>query len=256
MDNVLQSLAMSLVQFLPRLIVALLTFAAALLLAGPAARAVRRGLAWRMSNEQLLNALAKVTRWAVVTAGIVVALEQVNFNITGFLAGLGVAGLTIGFALQDITRNFVAGVLLMIRQPFVVGESVTAGGFSGTVEAITTRDTVIRTWDGELVTIPNTKVFEAPISNFTRSRKRMRTIKLGLSYEHDAERALELLRDAIRSVDGVLDEPAPSVWAESLGYSTMEITARFWVDTQAGDVLKVHSDAVLALERAAERAKD
>ena len=81
MDNVLQSLAMSLVQFLPRLIVALLTFAAALLLAGPAARAVRRGLAWRMSNEQLLNALAKVTRWAVVTAGIVVALEQVNWDV-------------------------------------------------------------------------------------------------------------------------------------------------------------------------------
>jgi small-conductance mechanosensitive channel len=87
----------------------------------------------------------------VLVLGTVVALGQVNFDVTGFVAGLGVAGVTIGFALQDIARNFVAGIILLIRQPFDIGDAVEVGDYAGSVLDITTRDTVLKTWDGEMV---------------------------------------------------------------------------------------------------------
>ena len=241
-------------QFIPSLIVALLTFVAALLLAGPAARGVRRGLARRTIEQGLLDLLVKSVRWAVIVTGLIVALEQVSFNVTGFLTGLGVAGLTIGFALQDISRNFVAGILLMVRQPFVAGDGVSVAGFAGTIVAVNTRDTVIRTWDGELTIVPNTKVFENPITNYTRSQHRMRTIKVTLNRGQDTASSMALLLEAIRGVPGVLESPAPSVWADDLNVIAITVNVRFWVDTKASDLLQVHSGAVIALEAAATRA--
>lgn len=251
LDAALQQLLVQALQFIPSLIVALVTFAVALLLARPAERAVRRALGLRITEKALLDLLAKLVRWAVIVVGLIAALEQVNFNLTGFLAGLGVAGLTIGFALQDITRNFVAGILLMVRQPFVIGDVVSAAGFVGTVTSVTARDTVIRTLDGEVVIVPNIRVFENPISNYTRSTERMRTIQVGLGYGQDAEHAMTVFLEAIYTVPGVLSEPAPTVWADALGDAAIALSVRFWVDTSASGLLQVHSDAVLALDAAA-----
>jgi len=253
LDEALQALLVRVLQFIPNLIVALLTFVATLLVAGPAARTVRRALARRIEEQGLLDLLSKLVRWTILVIGLTIALEQVNFNVTGFLAGLGIAGLTIGFALQDIARNFVAGILLMIRQPFVIGDGVSVAGFAGTVVAVNTRDTVIRTWDGEVVIVPNTKVFENPISNYTRSQKRMRTVKIALSHGQDATTVMALLGETIRAVPGVLETPPPSVWADELTLITTNLTVRFWVDTKASDLLQVHSDAVVALNAAVQR---
>ncbi len=249
-DQLLQELLVVMLHFTPRLIAALLTFGIALLLAGPAARAVQRSLSRRLEPQGLPRLLAKITRWAVVIGGGVIALEQVNFNVTGFLAGLGVAGLTIGFALQDITRNFVAGVLLMLRQPFVLDELITAGGFSGKVLDITIRDTMIQTLDGELVVIPNIKIFENPISNLSRSRLRQRNLVVQLPNQGDPAQALALLLAATAGTPGVLAAPQPTVWAEQLSEAAINVGVRFWVDTHTSDPLAVHSAVALALNRA------
>lgn len=254
LSQALQSLLVDALQFIPNLVVALITFVLTLLLAGPAARAMRRALALRIDEEGLLNLLTRFTRWSVIVIGVIIALQQVNFNVTGFLTGLGVVGLTIGFALQDIARNFVAGIILMIRQPFCVGDGVTVAGFSGTVLAVNPRDTVVKTWDGEMVVVPNINVFQNPISNFSRSQLRMRTIQIGLGYGQDAQSALALFLLTVESVPGVLDSPAPSVWADGLGNSTINLSARFWVDTKATNLFEVHSNVVLALNTAAEKA--
>ena len=253
-DQAMQALLVRVLQFVPNLIVALLTFLAGLLLAGPAARGVRRALALRIHEAGLLDLLAKLVRWAVIVTGLVIALEQVSFNVTGFVAGLGIAGLTIGFALQDIARNFVAGILLMIRQPFVIGDDVSVAGFAGTVVAVNTRDTVIRTRDGEHVIVPNIRVFENPITNYTRSQHRMRTVKIGLEREQDRARTMAQLLETIRGVPGVLETPAPTVWADDLTGAAITVSVRFWVDSKVSEPLHVHSDAVLALEAAAVRA--
>ena len=248
-----ETMVLSLLAFLPKLIVALITFVLGLIAAGPAARWTKVHAAKKIDNEDIVQLLCRLTRIAVIVITSIVALEQVNFNVTGFLAGLGVAGLTIGFALQDITKNFVAGVLLLIRQPFRVGNAVSIAGHAGTVQQINTRDTVLRTWDGEVVILPNIEVFTKPIINYTQARRRRRTIMIGLGYGQDARRAMALFEETLRNLPGVLPEPAPTLQAEALGDSAITLAARFWVDPHASDPFEVHSNAILALDAAAER---
>ena len=103
-------------RFIPRLIAALVIFGAGIFLSGWAARWAERAAKNRTSDPELLRLLSRLTRWAVLIVGLLLALEQVNFDLTAFVAGLGIIGFTVGFALQDIARNFVAGILLLIAK--------------------------------------------------------------------------------------------------------------------------------------------
>ncbi len=239
--------------FLPHLVVGIIVFAASILLAKPASRWVEKKSGSRIADPAITQLLAKVTQWVIIITGIVVGLEQVNFNVTGFIAGLGIAGLTVGFALQDITRNFVAGIILMTRKPFKIGDVVEIGSHTGTVTNINTRDTIIKTLDGKVVIIPNINVFNAAIINNTDLPNVRRTIKIGLGYEEDIAKSSQVFLDTINSVEGVLPDPAASVLAEHLGDSTVVLTAWFWVDQTRNSQLKVHSDVLRAIKETADK---
>jgi small-conductance mechanosensitive channel len=239
--------------FLPRLIVAIITFVATLLLSGAAARWAYQNTKKAIEDEETRRLLAKIVRWGVVIVGTIVALEQVNFDVTSFVAGLGIAGVTVGFALQDIARNFVSGILLLVRQPFNIGDAVEVAGHAGTVKEITTRDTVIETWDGIMEIIPNIDVFTNPIVNYSELPLRRRTVTIGLGYGQDVEQAKQIFLQAIRNVEGVQDEPAPEILAEGLGDSAMTLAARFWVNQETHNLFETHSWAVQAINDTAER---
>jgi small-conductance mechanosensitive channel len=239
--------------FLPRLIVAIITFVATLLLSGAAARWAYQNTKKAIEDEETRRLLAKIVRWGVVIVGTILALEQVNFDVTSFVAGLGIAGVTVGFALQDIARNFVSGILLLVRQPFNIGDAVEVAGHAGTVKEITTRDTVIETWDGVMEIIPNIDVFTNPIVNYSELPLRRRTVTIGLGYGQDVEQAKQIFLQAIRNVEGVQDEPAPEILAEGLGDSAMTLAARFWVNQETHNLFETHSRAVQAINDTAER---
>lgn len=239
--------------FLPRLIVAIITFVATLLLSGAAARWAYQNTKKAIEDEETRRLLAKIVRWGVVIVGTILALEQVNFDVTSFVAGLGIAGVTVGFALQDIARNFVSGILLLVRQPFNIGDAVEVAGHAGTVKEITTRDTVIETWDGIMEIIPNIDVFTNPIVNYSELPLRRRTVTIGLGYGQDVEQAKQIFLQAIRNVEGVQDEPAPEILAEGLGDSAMTLAARFWVNQETHNLFETHSWAVQAINDTAER---
>ncbi len=241
--------------FIPHLIVGIIVLALSLWLAKPASRWVEKKAAARITDPAITQLLAKVTQWAIIITGIVVALEQVNFNVTGFVAGLGIVGLTVGFALQDITRNFVAGIILMTRKPFKIRDMITVGSYAGTVLNINTRDTIIKTLDGEVVIIPNINVFNTPIVNHSDLPQQRRTVKIGLGYSEDITKASRIFLETINSVEGVLKNPAASVLAEFLGDSTVSLVARFWVDQTTHSLLSVHSDVVRAIKEIAENEK-
>lgn len=241
--------------FIPHLIAAVVTFIATLLLSSAAARWAKRALRQRNDDPELQELLGRIARWSVLILGTIIALEQINFDVTSFLAGLGIAGFTIGFALQDIARNFVAGVLLLVRQPFEIGDAVTVGdSYSGQIMEINTRDTVIKTWDGEHVVLPNMDIFSNPIINYSNVQYRRRTVYIGLGYDQDPDAAIEAFLDAIMSVEGVQEDPPPTVQAEELGNSSMQLAARFWVDQKAYGLFGVHSDVVIAIQNKAEEA--
>jgi small-conductance mechanosensitive channel len=249
----LQAFLEQVLRFIPKLIAALVTFGASLLASVLAARWTRKAVSTKIDDEETLLLLSRLARWTVIVLGTVLALDQVDFDVTGFVAGLGIAGLTIGFALQDITRNFIAGILLLVRQPFDIDDAVEVAGYTGTVLEITTRDTVLKTWDGETVILPNLEVFTKAIINYSDLPNRRRTIHIGLGYEEDTERATQVFLEAIQGVDGVLVDPAPTLLAEKLGDSTVDLAARFWVNQETHGLFDVHSAVVRTLKDVAER---
>ena len=254
-SNEFQQLAGDVVSFIPKLITAVFTFIVVLFLSSLADRWIRKLAGKRIENTETVKVLARLGRWSILIVGTVIALEQVNFNVTGFVAGLGIAGFTIGFALQDIARNFVSGLLLLIRQPFNIGDAVEISGFKGTIMDIDIRDTSIKTWDGELVILPNTNVLENPIKNFSGLTKRRRTVRIGVGYNEDLTRAKTSFLTAIQNVAGVESDPAPSLIAKELGDSALLVDAYFWVDQTKSDLFGVHSAVVQAINEAAQRDK-
>lgn len=254
-QEVLQAWLTSFLNFLPNIISAIVIFILTVWAANALAKAVRKISRKRIESEEVTQLIARIVRWSLLAIGTVVALGQVNFNVTGFIAGLGVAGFTIGFALQDIAKNFISGLMLLYRQPFNLGDWVKVSDYSGSVEDINVRDTVIRTKDGELVIIPNKDVFEAPIINYTHSALRRQTVMIGLGYEEDSERAITAFLDAIRAVPGVEQDPEPVIRAEALGESALTLAASFWVNQNKANILDVHSEAVKAIKRAADQSR-
>jgi len=247
----LQQLLQEFLQFLPKLVSAIITFIVFLILSKLAKKSIKKLLSKRISDEETQKLLTRLATWAILIFGTILALDQVDFNVTGFVAGLGIAGFTIGFALQDIAKNFVAGILLLIRQPISIGDIVEISGFSGTIQDIDIRDTSIKTFDGELVILPNADVLANPIKNFSGLEKRRRSVKIGLGYEEDVERAKGIFLTAIRTVQGVEAEPAPTVIAMELGDSALSLTAFFWLDQTKYGLYEVHSAVVEAISEAA-----
>jgi small conductance mechanosensitive channel len=252
---ILQGWLKSFIEFLPKIISALVIFFISVFGAGFLAKSVKKLSSKRIGSAEIQQLVFRITRWTIIVIGTIVALEQVNFNVTGFIAGLGVAGFTIGFALQDIAKNFISGLLLLYRQPFLIGDYVQLSDYSGTVKQINIRDTEIETLDGELVIIPNRDVFENAIINYTSSALRRRSVSIGLGYGEDVERATDVFINAIKGVEGVEDDPQPSIIVRELGDSALMMEARFWINQREASFLDVHSKVVTVIKKAAEENK-
>jgi small conductance mechanosensitive channel len=215
----------------PNFLSALIIFIASLYLARIVSGLLRRALSRGNPPLNVINLLAQLTRWAIVLIGTITALQRF-FDVTAFLAGLGIIGFTVGFALQDVMKNFAAGIILLIQKPFSVGEVIGVNGFDGTVLEITLRTTEMKALDGRLVTMPNADVLSNPIINYTRADRRRVDLSVGVSYDSDTELVRKLVLDAIQNVPGFVKEPAPSVGFSSFGDSAMELNANFWIDAR------------------------
>lgn len=239
--------------FLRDLLIGIIGFIIAVFASKILARAAERAVKRHTQNGESVILIKRVVRWSILVVGTIFALGQISPDLTAFLAGLGIAGIAVGYGIQDIARNFVAGVLLLVRQPFGKGDAVKISDYAGKVMDINLRDTVIQTWDGKTVILANSEVFTNAITNFSTHPIRRRTIIIGLGYGQDPGRTMQVFLEAMQDVPGVLDAPAPMIHAEELGNSAMQLAARFWVDQRTHSLLDVHSDVVLALNRAAER---
>jgi len=253
----LQNMLHQFLLFLPQLISAIVIFLASLYVAGLAARSVAAALARRHRpvDPEISMLLGRLSRWAIIIFGTIWALNQVNFNVTGFVAGLGIVGFTVGFALKDVAENFVAGVLLLIQQPFDIGEAISVNGFDGTVTDIRVRDTTIRTWDGLLVIIPNAKVYTNAITNYSKVEKRRIDLTVGVGYETDLQQAHEVMLATITQLPGVLqDDPAPMVVFDKFGDSAINTTLYFWFDPIQSGYFDVLVAAVKGIKTALDEA--
>lgn len=257
MDNISQipeDWATDLIRFIPSLVFSLVLFVASLAVAGVFSRTVRGTMKRRQADPELTLLAGQVTRWGTVILGCIVALQQVNFDVTAFLAGMGILGFTIGFAIQDVSKNFVAGTLLLLQQPFEIGDAIEVGDFSGTVVTIDLRATELRTFDGVNVLIPNADVFTSPIVNYSRTNRRRIDLAAGVAYDSDLELVCETAAEAIAAISGVLQDPAPDVVFENLGPSTVDFRVYYWVDTEQIGFLAAKDAGVKAIKTTFEEA--
>jgi len=239
--------------FIPKLIVALIIFFGMLYVASLAAKGVQKAAQKRDVDPELTKLFYRLTRWSLIILGTIWALGMVDFNVTGFVAGLGIAGLTIGFALKDIAENFIAGILLLLQQPFDIGENIEVTGYSGTVIDIAIRATTIRTWDGLMVIIPNAEVYKNAITNYSKVDKRRIGLDIGVGYETDLQKAHNTMLDVVAQLPGVVDDPEPTVVFKEFGDSAINASLYFWIDTEAVGFLVAQDAAVKGIKSAFER---
>lgn len=232
---------------IPNLIAALVIFVISLYAAALIRRVIQKALQEKNSNPQAVLLVSSLSYWTVLLLGLIVALEQVGFNLTAFLAGLGIAGFTIGFALQDVSKNFVSGILMLIQQPFSIGDAVEIGGISGIVLKVDLRSTEIRAFDGRLILIPNADVYTKPITNYSRTDWRRVEIKIGVAYNTDMEHARRVALDAIQNIDGLIVDRTPIIYFQEYGASTMNLAMYYYVNTNQTDQFVAKDTGLLAI---------
>jgi small-conductance mechanosensitive channel len=181
--------------------------------------------------ENLGRVLGRVSRWVFVSLGLLVGLLIAfpSFSVGQFVQLLGLGSLVAGIAFRNIFEDFLAGVLLLLNEPFRVNDQIVVKGYEGTIEDIQTRTTLIETYDGRRVVIPNSDFFTNPVVINTAYVRRRAEYDVGIGYGDDIELARRLILEAIDSVDGVLKVPSPEAIVMELADSAVILRARWWI---------------------------
>lgn len=242
------------INFLPRLGAAALILLVAHLLSKWLTRLLRNRMEHGKRDPELIVLLEMITRLGILALGIAVALEQIApGRFTSLIAGLGVGGIAIGFGLQDIIKNFISGILILLQQPFEIGDSIEVAGFGGTVLNISVRSTELKTWDGRIVIIPNGEVYASSIVNYSKSVHRRVSLTVGVGNDSDLDKVARITHQVIAGLPGVLKDPPPSVTFRNFGESSIDFTLLFWTDTMEVGINDARDAAIKALKEAFDR---
>jgi small conductance mechanosensitive channel len=197
-------------------------------------RVVRAGCNRSSLDMSLLlkNILVSTSGGTVMALGILMALSQVGISLTPMLAGLGVAGFIVGFALQDSLGNFAAGAMILIYRPFDVGDLVEVPGAGGLVKKMNLVSTTITTLDNQTLVVPNSKIWGDVIKNVTAQTERRVDLEFGIAYDDDIELAERVLTEIVIGHEKVLTEPKPTIKLHTLGDSSVNFIARPWTKTE------------------------
>jgi len=206
--------------------------------------------------REIGDLLGRIARIGILLLGMLVVLQLLGWGqaALSFVAGLGIAGIVIGFALQDIVKQFAAGVLLLMLRPFRVGDQVKIGAFEGRVVEVQIRATVLKTKDGDEVVIPNADVYTTAIVNSSRYDLHRHTIVVKVPVESDLSRTQATLAQALVGVAGVVANPAPTITATDLDDQAVNLAVHFWIDERASNPDHVRSGVIAAIRRALEQA--
>ena len=191
--------------------------------------------------------LRSIIRVVLMVAVVIAALDQLGVNTTSLLAILGAAGLAVGLALKDSLSNFAAGVMLILFRPFRVGDFIEAAGTSGVVENIQIFSTVLRTGDNRQIVVPNGPIFGGTIVNVSAKPTRRIDLVIGIGYDDDIRKAMDLIQQVLAAEERILADPAPALSVADLADSSVNLNVRPWVNS--GDYWAVRSDLLENIKR-------
>lgn len=191
-------------------------------------KALRKAMARANRKVLLVNFIVSVVTkvgWAIL---LVTILSRLGVDVTPLIAGLGVTGFILGFAFQESLGNFASGLMIAVNEPFKVGDVVDAAGHTGSVLEVNMMATVMLTPDNKRIVLPNKGVWGGPIVNYSAMDTRRVDLQVGIAYGEDVEKAVSVIRDAVRRVPGVLATPEPAVAVAGLDASQVTINVRPW----------------------------
>lgn len=250
----LQAMARGAVATLPSIVIAIVILATAWMLARFAASIVRRltgHTRLRGDLKELLETLIKVAIWLVgflLAATIVVP----GFTFGGMVAGLGIGALAIGFAFQDIFKNFLAGVLIMLREKMRIGDLIECEDIRGKIEHISLRETHVRQLSGELTIVPNSLLFEKPVQIMTDLPLRRDEVVVAVEFNSDIDTARAAVQQGLQTVAAVDRSRPAEVFAQRIdgGAGSVELLVRWWTDALVNNNTEVRSEVVVGIARA------
>lgn len=204
------------------------------------------------TNQFLADFLRQLTKLAVLVLGLLLAFELLGATalVGTVLGAAGLLGLALGFALRDTVENYIAGILLSMKQPFVHDDLVDIEGHEGHVVRLTSRATIVMSLDGNHVRIPNAKVFNGIIVNYTRNPERRFHFDVGVSADSNLAAAQNLAANTLFEMDGLIDDPPPRVDVHGLGDFAVTLRVFGWVDQRRFEFLKVRSEAIRLVKEA------
>lgn len=249
--NKVQDMINVTIALLPNLILALIVFLIFFFAAGAIRRLVKRLTRDRRHARNLGLILGRLAQWTTILVGLFISLSIVipTLKAGDLVQLLGISGVAIGFAFRDILQNFLAGILILLTEPFQIDDQIIFKDFEGTVENIQTRATTIRTYDGRRIVIPNSELFTNSVTVNTAFDQRRLEYNIGIGYGDDIDAAKQLILEAMHETEGVLPVPKPDAIVVALAESTVNIRARWWIQPpRRADALDLQDKVLTAIK--------
>ena len=180
-------------------------------------------------DRALQYAISQIVSNIVLIVGIIIVLENTGIHLGALAVFAGAVGVGVGFGLQNITSNFISGLVILAERPITIGDRIEVAGIAGQVQQIRARSTVILTNDNIAMIVPNTKFIDSPVTNWTYGDPRVRfRVPVGVAYGSDVNKVCEALITAAREHPATLSEPAPNVYLEKFGESSIDFELVVW----------------------------
>lgn len=207
----------------------------------------------RDSLKELFSKILNITIW-IMGLLIVATIVFHDFTPSKILSIIGLSSIAIGFAFKDIFENFLAGILILLREPFQLGDFIECEGLEGFVEEINIRDTYIRKVDGQRIVIPNAMMFKNPVQVMTDLKHRRITVMCGVAYGEDIDKSREVIKKAVEQVDSVLKDKEVQIFAQAFGASSIDFEVTWWTGSTPLEIRKSRDQVVAAVKRALDNA--
>lgn len=241
------------VSMIPNLLLAAVIVAVGVVISGVVARFLTKLLTKATHNDPLSRLIAALLRVALIALSMLGALSLLHLDktVTSLLAGVGVIGLALGFAFQDIAANFMAGFIMAAQRPFAPGDTVELAGKKCKVVSVQLRATLAETLDGLSILVPNKDVFQKPIINFSRTTSRRMELKIGIDYKDDLEKVRKVVLDAVSGIVHRDDKRKPELFYTGFGDSSIDAQLRVWLVAPSElALIEARSEAIMNIKRA------
>ncbi len=254
--NSMYGLFNSFLSRLPYIVVAVIVFGLFLIIAKIVSRVINTAGQRTRFDVTLAELLGRLASFVIMILGVFVAAVIIfpAFKPGDLVAGLGITSVAVGFAFKDVLQNFFAGILILWRKPFVVGDQLKFREYEGAVEEINVRSTRLKTFDGERAVIPNGDIYANAVLVKTAYEKRRVRFVVGIGYLDDIEKGRETIRKVLNEIEGILPDPGPWIYVSELAPSSVNFTVYFWVNSEQAIVLKVSDQVATGIKYALDRA--